>query len=573
MTTFPNYTTGTVAVPAGATTIAGTGCNWSGLNAQPGDDIVIAGNTVVIQDVINATTLAIDAWPYSAVAAGASYKIIQRSPNRYAGGSAMAAVNNLVQALNTDGFYVFVPSTATVPDPSYGNDGQYAFQAATGKLWQKVSGAWSYLGIYKGFAYRGAYNNATAYGVNEVVTSGGSSYIAIASTTGNAPPNATYWGLLASIGNTGPIGATGASYGGTSTTSLTIGTGAQAFTTQSGLAYQNGARVRASSNGSPSNWMEGVATYSGTTLTISVDRTSGSGTFTDWNLNVVGQPGAGDLSSANNLSDLANKSTSRANLGVPQTYGQCKLVLSGSNLVLKPFNGNLLTIAGTPQTVPDTGVSLAPTGLAAGNVYYIYAYMNSGVMTLEASVTGHVTSTTAGNNGTEIKSGDNTRTLVGMAQPITGPAWTDTISQRYVRTWFNDGGVECLNYFDFASRPTTNSVSPTFVELVGNRRLEVLLWAGERWLLDASGGGWLSAAGAVYFAIGVDGSTPEQGGCFGNSSAAGVTVSLGASTLKTGLAEGYHLATLLGAVSSGTATFISSGVDPLGCSIRGATRR
>jgi len=38
-----------------------------------------------------------------------------------------------------------------------------------------------------------AYNNATAYVVGDLVSSGGVNYYCIAATTGNAPPNATYW--------------------------------------------------------------------------------------------------------------------------------------------------------------------------------------------------------------------------------------------------------------------------------------------------------------------------------------------------------------------------------------------
>ena len=38
-----------------------------------------------------------------------------------------------------------------------------------------------------------AYNNATAYVLGDLVSSGGVNYYCIASTTGNAPPNATYW--------------------------------------------------------------------------------------------------------------------------------------------------------------------------------------------------------------------------------------------------------------------------------------------------------------------------------------------------------------------------------------------
>ena len=41
--------------------------------------------------------------------------------------------------------------------------------------------------------FRGAYNNATAYVVDDIVTSGGETFICIQASTGNATSNATYW--------------------------------------------------------------------------------------------------------------------------------------------------------------------------------------------------------------------------------------------------------------------------------------------------------------------------------------------------------------------------------------------
>lgn len=51
-----------------------------------------------------------------------------------------------------------------------------------------------------GFAWQGTYNNATAYFPNDIVFSSGSSYICIANTTGNTPPNASFWSLVAQAG-------------------------------------------------------------------------------------------------------------------------------------------------------------------------------------------------------------------------------------------------------------------------------------------------------------------------------------------------------------------------------------
>ena len=48
--------------------------------------------------------------------------------------------------------------------------------------------------------FRGAYNNSTAYVVDDIVTSGGSSYICIQASTGNATSNASYWTQMAAGG-------------------------------------------------------------------------------------------------------------------------------------------------------------------------------------------------------------------------------------------------------------------------------------------------------------------------------------------------------------------------------------
>ena len=55
MSAFPSYATGTVSVANGATVIVGAGTIWSGVNVRPGDDIVIAGHTVIVEDVTDAT--------------------------------------------------------------------------------------------------------------------------------------------------------------------------------------------------------------------------------------------------------------------------------------------------------------------------------------------------------------------------------------------------------------------------------------------------------------------------------------------------------------------------------------
>ena len=53
------------------------------------------------------------------------------------------------------------------------------------------------------FNWKGAYNSSTAYVVDDVVSSSGSSYICILASTGNAPTNTTYWQQMSAAGTDG----------------------------------------------------------------------------------------------------------------------------------------------------------------------------------------------------------------------------------------------------------------------------------------------------------------------------------------------------------------------------------
>jgi hypothetical protein len=77
------------------------------------------------------------------------------------------------------------------------------------------------------FNWKGSYSGGTAYVVDDVVESSGSSYICILASTGNTPPNATYWELMSSAGTNGTDG-----------TDLTT-----TLTTQGDLVYYNGSAL------------------------------------------------------------------------------------------------------------------------------------------------------------------------------------------------------------------------------------------------------------------------------------------------------------------------------------------
>jgi hypothetical protein len=97
------------------------------------------------------------------------------------------------------------------------------------------------------------------------------------------------WGLTLGV----PVGAPGAGYKATSSSSLAVAIGSKNFTTQAGLAYTAGSRARATSAGTPASWMEGaVASYTGTSLIVTVDLIGTAGTHADWNISLTGQVGA-----------------------------------------------------------------------------------------------------------------------------------------------------------------------------------------------------------------------------------------------------------------------------------------
>src|SRR5499427_2671259 len=82
----------------------------------------------------------------------------------------------------------------------------------------------------------------------------------------------------------------------TSATSLVIGTGSKTFTTQAGKAFQLGHYVLVNETSNSANQMLGqITAYSGTSLTINVIATGGSGTHADWTIALTNSAAAAGL--------------------------------------------------------------------------------------------------------------------------------------------------------------------------------------------------------------------------------------------------------------------------------------
>ncbi len=245
-----------------------------------------------------------------------------------------------------------------------------------------------------------------------------------------------------------------------------------------------------------------------------------------------------------------------------RSVGQCRLTLSGGNLLLSRYNGKHIVINGSSELIPSAGVTLAPTGLSVSTLYYIYAYMSSGTMTLEASTTGHATDSTT---GVEIKSGDATRSLVGMAYPVTGPAFADSATQRFVRSWYNDPGINAENYFT-ADRSTT---SATLTEINSEIRCEYLTWAGEK--TEALGVGSFFVAATtitVTTALAIDSTSVVAGGAVSyQATTANYATPYCNSAKRVAAADGYHYVTQLGRVSGTTGTWKGNAATGEKCSV------
>lgn len=211
----------------------------------------------------------------------------------------------------------------------------------------------------------------------------------------------------------------------------------------------------------------------------------------------------------------ASQFQARQNIGASYGTANCRLVyVSATSIRLDPFGGDSIKIAGVVYQIPQAGVSISNAGLAANTLYYVYAYMNAGVMTLELSTTGWIWSILSTNIGVACKNGDNTRSLVGMIRTIntTPGQFADSATLRFVASFYNrrPRGMQ-------KATATTNTNSVSILELGGgNERLNFLMWSDTAAHLfymvptDLPDNG--SAASTGYSWVGVDG-VAQTGAC------------------------------------------------------------
>jgi hypothetical protein len=184
--------------------------------------------------------------------------------------------------------------------------------------------------------------------------------------------------------------------------------------------------------------------------TIVVDRIESDASYTS-SINVANRITFSNTVSFSSASNVTGNMTVTGNVsaavltgsgsgitGLSQEVGQCRLVATSSTvLTLIPINGQFIKIAGAIYAIPSAGVTLSNSGLSVSTLYYIYASISGGNVTLSASVTAYATDTTAGNVGVRIKSGDNAFTLVGMIYTSAASQFVDVATSRQVLSYFN----------------------------------------------------------------------------------------------------------------------------------------
>lgn len=222
-----------------------------------------------------------------------------------------------------------------------------------------------------------------------------------------------------------------------------------------------------------------------------------------------------------------------------------------------------------PQTisaVTSTTISY-PVGIASSastadavatvrGVFFVYVYDNDGDGTLDTlDISATVPATDA--FGVQIKTGDGTRVLVGMVaidQAAGLPIFVNSDIRPWVRSYFNRS--VCPMAASFSGATITGAGFNSVWTEIGSR-FEPLLWAGETLRVGVTGSHFNSSAPATNQVSwqfdtwsGLD--TP---GSNTTVQTANSNYAYAKAIAKKGLAQGMHVASVVGFKSAGTGTF------------------
>lgn len=297
-------------------------------------------------------------------------------------------------------------------------------------------------------------------------------------------------------------------------------------------------------------------TYSGARNLVRVNAFFGSaGTL------YVGTPSSTDQ--VNIVSNVRGSLT----LPTGRTHGTVRLIRNNNTSIsLIPYGGGTLLVNGglinpvggwqmyAIDIINNVALSAGAASPATVNtLYYIYGYQDTahyyGVI-LEASTTGY----TLDSGGIALKTGDSTRTLVGMAWCIDNgvgvPIWQDAAAKRYVASYFNRKPTLATTAFT-ADRTVTGT---SFAEINAETEAGFMSW-GDAIVASYAGSCSNAAAGdTCSTALTIDGVSTILGGTINLSVANGDPENCSVSGAYAP-SEGRHYVTLAGKVNASTGTW------------------
>jgi hypothetical protein len=261
------------------------------------------------------------------------------------------------------------------------------------------------------------------------------------------------------------------------------------------------------------------------------------------------------------------------------TLGGQLTYFSVTQLKFVPYGGNYIRLNGVYRMLPAAGAGIfglantnsfvngvAGQNLAANTTYWIFCFDNAGVLTADfRTAATHANSTTAGNEGTEILTGDDTRSLIGMCRTNASSQFLQDSQNIGVLTWFNRRPR--MAQVALTANTTNVTVVPTLSEISTALRTNFLCWADGSIQFTLAGTTFNSGLSTNH-TIPFDSSAQYvDGGSSFTSTGNGYSGSIGGGGAIAAPTEGWHYITLYGGVNGGTGTWVGN-TNPYTTNIR-----